>query len=154
MATLYIYDRDTGKPSYTIDNATAQNIEFLKNKNIPYYLSEQKHKLIGTYVEMDLNTNEPCGIQPLKNMDSVSISKSFIIADGVDETTVSNIPHGTRVFVDNEFGFIANTTFDYIDLSANGYSLDASQNEIKVLLNHYGYRDVNISIPLVQGILK
>ena len=86
--TVYVYDKETGKIQYTIDEANDAQIENLKNKNISAFVSTDKYKTVGTYVKMD-DKGVPISIAPVEHMDFITVNKSAIVANGTDEAIIS-----------------------------------------------------------------
>ena len=57
MATAYIFNKKTGMISYTIDNATSEQMINLDARGISFHLDSPGKSIVGTYVRTNTFTN-------------------------------------------------------------------------------------------------
>ena len=152
--TMYIYDEVTGHVGYTIDDVNNSQIENFKKKNIPFYVSHPRHRIIGTYVKKD-SEGMPVGITPVQHMDFISLNKGTMVANGTDEVVISGLSNGMFVDVNGEFSYTCNTaegeSGSTLEISANGFSHTSEHNQMVIKFVKYGYHDSAIKIGLLEG---
>jgi hypothetical protein len=149
--TAYVYNETTGSVLYTIDNINSSQINALNKQGISFLTSPDNYGIVGTYVTKNELTGLPEGIALVNKMSDVNIDKDVIVADGNDVAIVYGIIDGTEVTIDNDFSFVSNTTVDFVEISADGYSLNQSDNQIDVSLVKYGYDNKTFSVTLIPG---
>ena len=150
--TMYIYEENTGKIKYTVNDVAPQHVDNFQKKGIPFFLSGPNHKIAGTFVRKDEVTGIPIGISPFQHMTFIQISKDTIVANGTDEAALSNLKKGMKVDVDNEYSYVVDDeTGTTLELSANGYSYKKEKNKMVIRFKGYGYHDSQITINLVEG---
>jgi hypothetical protein len=150
--TIYVYDKDTGKIQYTVEEANAEQVESFQKKDLSVFVTTKNYKTIGTYVKVDANTHSPQSIEPIQRMDFITISKPVLVANGTDEVVISGLKYGMRVEVVGEGSYMVSPdTGLSLDLSANGYSFDESRNSMTVNFYGYGYHDSKTQVQLIQG---
>lgn len=150
--SMYVYDNVSGTVLYTIDSPSAKQIDYmLKKPDTYFWIGDTGKPILNNYITQNTSTQLPEGISPREHI-NVNVSNTFLIANGTDEVKISDIPYGTQVFVVGEdLNFFANSTYDFIDLSAGGYSLQENENEISVKMTKYGFYDNTINIKLIYG---
>jgi hypothetical protein len=150
--SMYVYDNASGTILYTIDTPSAKQIDYMSNKSDTYFwVGDIGKPILNHYVTQNTSTQLPEGIAPRQYI-NVNVSNTVLIANGTDEVNISDIPYGTHVSVVGEdLNFFANSTYDFIDLSADGYSLQNDENVINVKMTKYGFYDNTIKINLVYG---
>lgn len=85
-AILFSYGTTETLDAFKSNQQHKEGISYLE-------LSEAPNELSGIYVDI---TTTPHKIKQKHNLD-ISISKTTLLADGVDEAVISNIPNGTLV---------------------------------------------------------
>ena len=145
--TIYVYNKDTGQISYTVENAKAENLRILQNRGVSFFIDSVNHNIVGTYVMKDENTETPIGIEKIKEMNFVLMTKNEIIADGIDMSIIAPLMNGTTVNIPREdFSFVSDSENNAVELTADGYSLDSTQNIIDVQLSKYGYKNKSFKV--------
>lgn len=153
MGTIYVYSPDTGRVSYTIDNSNQGNLSTLTDRGVAYYHGAPGEKIIGTYVTQNTISGTPDGVSPLRVMSSLVVDKTSIVGNGTDTATISGIVPNTLVRIPkDDFNFTSNTTMNFIEISSNGYSLNASENRIAALFSNYGYIDASVTINITSDV--
>lgn len=149
---MYVYDNVSGTILYTIDSPSAKQIDYMSKKPDTYFWIDDIGKpILNHCVTQNTSTQLPEGIAPKQHI-NVNVSNTVLIANGTDEVKIFDIPYGTMVSVVGEdLNFCANSTYDFIDLSADGYSLQDGENVINVKMTKYGFYDKTIKINLVYG---
>jgi len=152
--TIYVYDPSTGKISYTIENAKTENAISLKNRGINFFADTINHKIIGTYVVKHEVTGQPIGIENIKEMTSVIINKTQVVADGNDTVIIAPLLEGTTVNISKEnFSFVSDLENNSVEITADGYSLDETENVIYVSLSKYGYKNKGFMINIIPDVV-
>lgn len=152
LPTAYIYDGVTGSISYTINDVSGPQRKSLEAKGLTFYCDSVQYNIAGAYVTKDEATGNPTGIAAVKDMSPiVHVDKAGIVANGTDYATVSNLVPGTTVATDDGFSFVSNSTVDFVEFGANGFSTVAEENTIKVRLSSYGYYSYGFTLQLVPG---
>jgi hypothetical protein len=151
LPTAYIYDNKSGSISYTINDVTGPQRQSLMAKGLDFYCDPVQYNIAGAYVTKDEATGNPTGVAVRRDMAPiVHVDKQIIVANGTDSATVSNLVPGTTVTTDG-FSFVSNSTVDFVEFSANGFSTVQDENLIKVNLSTYGYYSYGFIIQLAPG---
>ena len=151
MATAYIFNKKTGMISYTIDNATSEQMINLDARGISFHLDSPGKSIVGTYVRTNTFTNYTETIEPIKTIDFLNVSNNVLVANGTDEVKVSNLMIGTTLTSDGQT-FVADYTSNTVEFTANGISADQNKNVIGFTVSHYGYHDKRYVIALIGEI--
>jgi len=149
--TLYVYDEQSGKIQYTIDNAGPDHIKNLQKDNLSVYLGPAGSRLVGTYVKKDDETGEPIGICPVEHMSFIQINKHVAVANGTDEIVISGLKKGMRVNINKEHSYVVDDeSGTTLELSCNNFSYAPQHNHMRVYFKAYGYHDSVISVQFVE----
>ena len=150
--TIYVYERETGKIQYTVEDAQDHQVENFKKKNIPFFATTGKYRTLGTYVQISSNTGSPTSIAPIENMDFISVDKTVLVANGTDEVVISGLKPGILVNMNDEGSYITSpVTGTTLEISANGYSYEPGHNRMTIKFRAYGYHDSQTHINLIEG---
>ena len=148
--SLYVYDKNTGKISYTVDSPSDSQISNLRSRGIFSYYGPAGYPIAGSYVEVDETTKVPIGIDKLRKISSINISNTFLIANGTDTVLVSNLLSGYTLTVPSDgFVFVANSTSNTVEFTVNGVSTIPDRNRIIFDISGYGYLSSRYVIQLL-----
>ena len=150
--TIYVYEKETGKIQYTVEDAQTPQVENFRKKNIPFFATTSKYRTVGTYVQKDANTGNPVSIASIENMNFISVDKSTLVANGTDEVVISGLKPNMLVDINGEGSYITSSaTGTTLEISANGYSYEPGQNRMSIKFRAYGYHDSQTNIDLIEG---
>ena len=150
--TIYVYEKETGKIQYTVEDAQDHQVENFKKKHIPFFATTGRYKTLGTYVKIDANTGSAISIEPIQYMDFISINKSVLVANGTDEVVISGLTPGIFVDVNGEGSYVTSpVSGTTLELSANGYSYVPGHNRMTIKFRAYGYHDSQTHVDLIEG---
>ena len=150
-STIYVYEKDSGKIQYTVDNAGPEQIKYYLEDNIPFYLGPSGSRLVGTYVKKDDETGEPIGVFPIENMTFIQINKHVAVANGTDEIVISGLKKGMNVNINKEHSYVVDDeSGTTLELSCNNFSYAPQHNQMRVYFKAYGYHDSVISVQFVE----
>ena len=150
--TIYVYEKDSGKVQYTIEDANLEQIQSFDSKGVDFYLGPRGARIAGTFVKKDANTGAPIGISPVEHMTFINITKHTIVADGTDEAVISGLKTGMHVNINNEHSYVVETEDDKtLEISCNNYSYIPFHNNMTIYFKGYGYHDSQIKINVVEG---
>ena len=135
MKNIYVYDKNTGFLSYSIEGTTPEREESLKRKGTSYIVAERV-SLLNQYVVVDANSN-PTGLAKIGNFEEIGSDKLSLIANGTDEMTFSDIPANTTVSLNGIKIWTSNSIDTTFSFSVNGYS---TSNPV-LAFKKYGYQD-------------
>lgn len=148
---LYVYEEETGKIQYTVDNAGPDQIKHFSEENIPVYLGPAGSRLVGTYVKKDDVTGEPLGIFPVEHMTFLQINKHVAVANGTDEIVISGLKKGMHVNINKEHSYVVDDeSGTTLELSCNNFSYAPEHNQMRVYFKAYGCHDSVISVRFVE----
>ena len=149
--TIYVYEKDTGRIQYTIEDAHPAQIQNFNSKGTAFYLGNSGKRITGTFVEKNANTGAPTGISSIQHMTFININKHTIVSDGVDEAVISGLLKGVHVNVNNEYSYVVDDeSGPTLELSCNNYSYIPLHNNMTVFFKAYGYHDSQIKINVVE----
>lgn len=149
--TIYMYEKESGRIKYTIDNAQPMQVGSLIEKGETFFFGPSGGKLSGTYVKLD-NEGNPSKIVPIEHMTFININKHTIVADGEDEAVVSGLRHGMHVNINNEHSYVVDDeSGTSLELTCNNYSYMPQHNEMTVYFKSYGCHDSQIKINMIEG---
>ena len=150
--TIYVYEKDTGRIQYTIDNADPEHIRSFNDKGIDFYIGNKGSRITGTFVKRDSTTGKPIGISPIKHMTFININKHTIVADGVDEVVITGLIKGMHVNINNEHSYVVEDEDDKtLEISCDKFSYLPQHNHMTVYFKAYGHHDSQIKINVVEG---
>ena len=150
-STIYVYDADTGKIKYTVDQMSHTQINKFEEKGETFFVGPSGSKISGTFVKKDANTGTPMGITPLEQMTFVNLNKHVVVANGTDEAVISGLKTGMRVDVNHEHSYIVDEdSGNSLELSCNNFSYIPEQNQMTVYLKSYGCYDSMLKINFVE----
>jgi len=149
--TVYVYEENSGRIQYTIEDVHPAQIQNFNKKGIEFYLGEKGHRIAGTFVKKD-DAGNPIGVSPIQHMTFININKHTIVADGVDEAVITGLIKGMHVNINNEHSYIVKDEDDKtLELSCDKYSYLPQHNHMTVYFKAYGYHDSQIKINVIEG---
>ena len=150
--TIYVYDKDTGRIKYTVDEVSPSQIQqFSQRTNDEFYVGRSGQRLAGTYVKKD-PSGKPIGISKIEHMTFLTINKHTIVANGTDEAVIGGLKTGMTVDIDHGQIFkISEDDDKTLEISCNNYSYIPEQNQMAVYFKGYGYHDSVIKIEMIEG---
>lgn len=149
--TIYVYDKDTGKIKYTIDEVHHTQIENFRARGDSFFVGPGGSKISGTFVKKDSVTGEPIGVSPIEHMSFININKHTIVANGTDEAVISGLRKGMQVNINNEHSYIVDDdSGTTLELSCNNYSYVPEHNRMAVYLKGYGCHDSVLKIEVIE----
>lgn len=150
-STIYVYDENTGKIKYTVDQMNHTQIEKFEEKGEPFFVGPSGSKISGTFVKKDANTGTPIGVSPLEHMTFVNINKHVVVANGTDEAVISGLRNGMRVDVNHEHSYtVDDESGDCLELSCNNFSYVPDHNQMTIYLKAYGCYDSMLKVDFVE----
>jgi hypothetical protein len=152
MATAYIFNKETGIISYTVDNALSSQMVNLDARGVSFHLDLPGKPIVGTYVTKNVFTGHTESIEKIKTIDYVNVSNNVLVANGTDVVKVSNLMIGSTLSCDGQV-FVADYTSNSVEFTANGISLEPNKNFIGFTVSHYGYHSKRYLISLIGEIL-
>ena len=149
--TIYVYDEETGKIKYTVDQMHKSQLENFSAGNNPFFVGPAGSKISGTYVKKDLETGKPIGVSPIEHMTFVNINKHVVVANGTDEAVISGLRKGMQVNVNNEHSYIVDDeSGSTLELSCNNFSYAPEHNRMSIMLKAYGCHDSVLKIQFIE----
>ena len=150
--TIYVYDSETGRIDYTIEDARQAHINSFQEKGKDFYFGAAGGKIAGTYVKKNPDTGEPLGISPIEHMTFINIDKHEINSDGVDEAVISGLRKGMHVDINHEHSYVVDDeSGSTLEISCNNYSYISEHNQMTIYFKAYGCHDSKITINVLEG---
>ena len=151
LKTVYIYDKQSGRVQYTIDNVDPNQIRNMNLQDKSFYVGPPNQRLAGTFVKIDPSSGEPIGISPIQHMTFVNINKHVIVANGTDTAVITGFRKGMSVDINHEHKYTVEDEDDMtLELSCNNFSYIPQHNEMVVYLKAYGCHDSSVKINVVE----
>jgi len=149
--TIYVYDENTGKIKYTVEQTRNTQIKRFEDSGESFFVGPSGFKISGTFVKKDPETQKPIGVFPIENMTFIEINKHVVVANGTDEAVISGLINGLQVNVNNEHTYVVDDdTGSTLELSCNNFSYIPQHNEMTVYFKAYGYHDSMIKINFIE----
>jgi len=151
--TIYVYDKDTGRIKYTVDDVSPGQIQsFGQRTDDEFYVGKSGERLAGTYVKKDPSSGKPIGVTKIEHMTFLTINKHTIVANGTDEAVIGGLKAGMTVDIDHGQVFTVGKDDDKtLEISCNNYSYIPEHNHMAIYFKAYGYHDSVIKIEMIEG---
>ena len=149
--TVYVYDKNTGKIKYTVDQTHHTDIKQFEESGETFFVGPGGAKISGTYVKKDPSTGAPVGVSPIEHMTFVNINKHVIVANGTDEAVISGLRKDMHININNEHSYIVDDeSGSTLELSCNNYAYAPEHNHMNIYMKAYGCYDSVLKIQVVK----
>ena len=151
--TIYVYDKNTGRIKYTVDDVSPGQIQsFSQRTKDEFYVGRSGERLAGTFVKKDPVSGKPIGVAKIEHMTFLTINKHTIVANGTDEAVIGGLKAGMTVDIDHGQIFKVGKDDDKtLEISCNNYSYIPEHNHMSIYFKGYGYHDSVIKIEMIEG---